>query len=61
MAINNSTNAALLAIRIIGSATESTRAQIEAYAAQLEHEVLEKVKTLEEVGWEDYVRDILKK
>jgi len=55
VAINNSTNAALLAVRILGSASQITQAQIGVYAEQLETEVMAKVKRLEETGWEDYV------
>jgi len=56
VAINNSTNAALLATRIIGSATESTRADMDAYVESMKLEVLAKVERLESIGWEDYKR-----
>ncbi|KAF9507191.1 hypothetical protein BS47DRAFT_1351910 [Hydnum rufescens UP504] len=55
VAINNSTNAGLLAVRILGSATESTREDMDKYLLKLEGEVLVKVDKLEEVGWENYV------
>lgn len=55
VAINNSTNAALLAVRILGSASPITRAKVGAYAERLETEVMAKVRRLEEIGWEDYV------
>lgn len=54
VAINNSVNAALLAARIIGSATESTRADMDAYIESMKSEVLAKVEKLESVGWEEY-------
>jgi len=55
VAINNSTNAALLATRIIGSATESIRVDMDAYMESMKSEVLAKVEKLESIGWEDYV------
>lgn len=59
--IANATNAALLAIRIIGSATPETAADLAAYALDLENEVLQKVDKMEEMGWEDYASKVLKK
>lgn len=59
--IANATNAALLAIRIIGSATPETAADLAAYAHDLEVEVLQKVDKLEEIGWEEYASKVLKK
>jgi phosphoribosylaminoimidazole carboxylase len=53
--INNSTNAALLAVRMLGSTSPIMQAQVSTYAEQLETEVMAKVKRLEEIGWEDYV------
>jgi len=55
VAINNGTNAGLLAVRILGSATETTRLDMDSYLSRLESEVLGKVENLEQVGWEDYV------
>ncbi|KAJ3129805.1 phosphoribosylaminoimidazole carboxylase ade2 [Physocladia obscura] len=54
VAINNSTNAALLAIRILGSTVPQYLEKIEIYAKNSEAEVLGKVKTLESIGWKDY-------
>lgn len=59
VAINNSTNAALLALRII-SAEDSElgrdlRCQLERYVNDMESEVMAKVGKLETGGWEDYV------
>ncbi|KAL7271153.1 phosphoribosylaminoimidazole carboxylase ade2 [Rhizina undulata] len=59
VAINNSTNAALLALRII-SAEDSElgrtlRGKLERYVNDMEAEVMAKVERLETGGWEDYV------
>ncbi|KAF8341287.1 Phosphoribosylaminoimidazole carboxylase [Cantharellus anzutake] len=54
VAINNSTNAALLAVRILGSATESALITMDAYINGMKEEVLAKVEMLESVGWEEY-------
>ncbi|KAJ3028420.1 UNVERIFIED_CONTAM: phosphoribosylaminoimidazole carboxylase ade2 [Siphonaria sp. JEL0065] len=54
VAINNSTNAALLAIRILGSAVPNYLEKIEAFAKRSEAEVLGKVETLDKIGWKDY-------
>jgi phosphoribosylaminoimidazole carboxylase len=59
--INNSTNAALLACRIIGTSMPHLAVAMEAYAKELEDEVLAKVDTLEQLGWDRYVSDKLKK
>lgn len=55
MAINNSTNAGLLAARIIGTSIPAVLTQAEEYSDKLEKEVLGKVEKLQEVGWEEYV------
>jgi phosphoribosylaminoimidazole carboxylase len=52
VAINNSTNAALLAARIIGTAIRATLEDIRAYVRKLEGEVLAKVDRLGRIGWE---------
>ncbi|KZT51300.1 phosphoribosylaminoimidazole carboxylase [Calocera cornea HHB12733] len=54
VAINNSTNAALLAIRIIGAGMPSLLQKMEKYMRDMEVEVMGKVAKLEEVGWEKY-------
>jgi phosphoribosylaminoimidazole carboxylase len=59
--INNSTNAALLAIRIIAASDPKLLKRVEEYAESLEEEVLEKVDTLEQMGWEAYAAERLKK
>ena len=60
MAINNSTNAALLAARIIGTNIRPTLEDIQAYAKRLEEEVMAKVDRLECIGWESYVGEMRK-
>lgn len=59
--INNSTNAALLAVRILGTSVPQWQRDTEAYAKALEEEVLDKAEVLEEIGWDQYVADRLKK
>ncbi|KAF8318222.1 phosphoribosylaminoimidazole carboxylase [Clavulina sp. PMI_390] len=60
MAINNSTNAALLAVRILGTTDDAIRVAVEQYSSKLEEEVLGKVKKLEEIGWEEYATKMKK-
>jgi phosphoribosylaminoimidazole carboxylase len=55
VAINNSTNAALLAARIIGTSVGHVLEDMGTYAKRLEGEVMAKVDRLEDVGWESYV------
>jgi phosphoribosylaminoimidazole carboxylase len=59
--INNSTNAALLAIRILGTSIPHWQSETEQYAKDLEEEVLHKAVDLEDMGWDKYVADRLKK
>lgn len=59
--INNSTNAALLAVRILGTSVPEMQADTETYAKAMEEEVLDKAEVLEEMGWDKYVADRLKK
>ncbi|KAJ3009420.1 phosphoribosylaminoimidazole carboxylase ade2 [Thoreauomyces humboldtii] len=54
VAINNSTNAALLAVRILGAGVPEYRDRMAAYLKEQEGEVLGKVDRLESVGWEKY-------
>ncbi|TFY59300.1 hypothetical protein EVG20_g7842, partial [Dentipellis fragilis] len=54
VAINNGTNAGLLAVRILGAGIPHLVDDMEAYLRSLESEVLAKVDKLEEVGWENY-------
>lgn len=54
MAINNGTNAGLLAVRILASGNPDILKGMGEYLANLEKEVLGKVDKLAEVGWERY-------
>ncbi|KAF7790758.1 hypothetical protein EIP86_001715 [Pleurotus ostreatoroseus] len=54
VAINNGTNAGLLAVRMLAVAMPSLVTAMEEYLASLESEVMKKVEVLEEVGWEKY-------
>lgn len=53
--IGNSTNAALLAIRILGVDDASIRRKTEEYMFGYKAEVMEKDTTLDTVGWEAYL------
>ncbi|KDQ07774.1 hypothetical protein BOTBODRAFT_59803 [Botryobasidium botryosum FD-172 SS1] len=55
VAINNGTNAGLLAARIIGTSIPELREQMAEYLSNLEKEVMVKVHNLEVVGWEEYM------
>lgn len=55
VAINNSTNAALLAVRILSASVPRLTEQLENYASNLEQEVMVKVGKLADEGWEKYV------
>lgn len=55
VAINNSTNAALLAVRILASQLPRLRKELEQYSTNLEDEVMAKVARLEDEGWAAYV------
>jgi phosphoribosylaminoimidazole carboxylase len=54
VAINNGTNAGLLAVRILAAGKPSLVLEMENYLNGLEKEVLDKVEKLDEVGWERY-------
>ncbi len=54
VAINNGTNAGLLAVRMLAVAIPELIISMEGYLKSMETEVLAKVETLEEVGWEKY-------
>ncbi|KAI8647046.1 phosphoribosylaminoimidazole carboxylase [Parasitella parasitica] len=54
VAVNNSTNAALLAIRILGASIPGIQEQMAAYMEKMEGEVMNKVEKLDNVGWENY-------
>jgi phosphoribosylaminoimidazole carboxylase len=54
VAINNGTNAGLLAVRILAAGNPRLVRDMEDYLKELEKEVLGKVEKLEEIGWESY-------
>ncbi|TPX30362.1 phosphoribosylaminoimidazole carboxylase [Synchytrium microbalum] len=54
VAIGNSTNAGLLAVRILGAHAPIYLERMAAYMKKQEVEVLGKVKTMEAVGWDKY-------
>ncbi|KAI7852737.1 phosphoribosylaminoimidazole carboxylase [Circinella umbellata] len=54
VAINNSTNAALLAIRMLGAFIPDILEKMDDYMKKMENEVLGKVERLGSVGWEEY-------
>jgi len=54
VAIGNSTNAALLAIRILSAGIPRLLDAMTAYMAQMESEVLDKVDKLSRLGWDSY-------
>jgi len=54
VAINNATNAGLLAVRILSAGIPRLITAMEDYMKKMENEVLGKVEKLEEVGWEKY-------
>ncbi|CAK9439427.1 uncharacterized protein LODBEIA_P35530 [Lodderomyces beijingensis] len=61
VAINNSTNAALLAIRILGAYDSRWMNEMSAYMNRMESEVLGKADVLEDIGYEDYLSERLGK
>ncbi len=54
VAINNGTNAGLLAVRILSAGIPHLVRDMEDYLGGLETEVMGKVERLENVGWEAY-------
>jgi phosphoribosylaminoimidazole carboxylase len=56
VAVDNSTNAALLALRILGTKDEKVLEQMEGYMKGMESEVVKKAERLEGVGWMEYGR-----
>lgn len=54
VAINNSTNAALLAVRILAASNPSLQAAVLKYQNDAKQEVMDKIDKLEEVGWMSY-------
>ncbi|KAG7903684.1 hypothetical protein KL907_003711 [Ogataea polymorpha] len=55
VAINNATNAALLAVRILGSSDPVYFSKMAKYMSEMENEVLEKAERLGSVGYEEYL------
>lgn len=51
VAINNSLNAALLAVRILGTGIPSYLAKMQAYMDDMEQGVMDKVERLARDGW----------
>lgn len=61
VSINNSTNAALLAARILGCSDAAIRQRVEKYTRDSEDEVMVKDAKLDEMGWKSYREKVLKK
>lgn len=53
--IGNSTNAALLAIRILGAAFPEYDEKMKAYQKKMKNEVLAKDEAIRTMGWEKYL------
>ena len=60
VAIGNSTNGALLAVRMLATHMPALADAMEAYQARMEAEVMGKVDTLARVGWQAYVAGMKK-
>lgn len=60
VAIGNSTNAGLLAVRIISASVPHLVKDMEAYLASLETEVQGKADRLESIGWTSYLEGMKK-
>ncbi|EEB06055.1 phosphoribosylaminoimidazole carboxylase Ade6 [Schizosaccharomyces japonicus yFS275] len=54
VAINNSTNAALLAAKILGTSRPDLLKKLQAYMDKMESEVLVKAEKIESLGWREY-------
>lgn len=59
--INRADNAGILAAKIIGSSNPAVRAKLDAYKKELSDTVHAKSKVLAEVGYEQYIKEKLKK
>ncbi|KAI2623036.1 Phosphoribosylaminoimidazole carboxylase [Hypomontagnella submonticulosa] len=59
--IGNSTNAALLAIRILGSAYPEYAERMKRYQEKMKNEVLVKDERLQAIGWKEYVDGMQRK
>jgi len=55
VAINNSTNAALLALRILGGSRPGIQNAMEDYLKSLNQDVGQKIDKLEVIGWRQYL------
>lgn len=55
VAINNATNAGLLAVRMLGVGEPAYLAKMDAYMLSMEDEVLAKAERLEDIGYEAYL------
>jgi phosphoribosylaminoimidazole carboxylase len=55
VAINNSTNAALLALRFLGGSNPEILDLMENYLASLKEEVGQKINKMERIGWQNYL------
>lgn len=55
VAINNSTNAALLALRILGGSKPEIQNAMEDYLKSLNQDVGRKIDKLEGIGWRQYL------
>ncbi|KAJ0578003.1 putative phosphoribosylaminoimidazole carboxylase [Helianthus annuus] len=55
VAINNATNAGLLAVRMLGVADPALQARMAQFQEDARDTVLEKTEKLEKVGWEEYL------
>ncbi|CCF58159.1 hypothetical protein KAFR_0D05120 [Kazachstania africana CBS 2517] len=60
VAINNSTNAALLAVRMLGSSNPEYFTKMERFLLKQEMEVLEKAELLEKNGYNEYLNSMKK-
>ncbi|KAI1760500.1 phosphoribosylaminoimidazole carboxylase [Hypoxylon sp. FL1150] len=59
--IGNSTNAALLAVRILGAAYPEYAERMKQYQEHMKTEVLAKDERIQSVGWESYLKDMQQK
>lgn len=56
VSINGAKNAALLALKILAITDKKIHTQLTSYSQNLEHEVLEKAKKLEYIGFKKYLK-----
>ncbi len=60
VAINNAKNAAILAARILAIKYPEIRERVKAYMDEMRKTVEEKAKKLEEIGYERYLRELMR-